>query len=261
MPKLASCQALPSPKDKITSEVISWINKSMEQTIYLYKKTHRKTGLKYLGKTVQDPFEYKGSGKKWKDHLSKHGDDIETEILFESTSNDEIREKGIYYSDLWNVIENPEWANLVREEGSGGRNPASLTEEANSKRSATLKGRTVSEEHRRKLSEANKGKNWLTDEQRRKSALKASAKLKGRTLSEEHKQRIGEAHKGKVVSKDACDKMKAAWSADRRAAQSERTRLQNASRPIITCPHCGKVGTNPGNMNRYHFDNCKLRRN
>ena len=30
-------------------------------TIYLYKKTHKVTGLQYLGKTVRDPFKYNGS--------------------------------------------------------------------------------------------------------------------------------------------------------------------------------------------------------
>lgn len=28
----------------------------------LYLKTHNKTGMKYLGQTKQDPFEYRGSG-------------------------------------------------------------------------------------------------------------------------------------------------------------------------------------------------------
>ena len=41
--------------------------------IYLYVKTHNKTGLKYLGKTEQDPFVYLGSGKRWLNHLNKHG--------------------------------------------------------------------------------------------------------------------------------------------------------------------------------------------
>jgi hypothetical protein len=37
----------------------------------LYKKTHRKTGLKYLGYTSRDPFSYTGSGKYWSRHLKK----------------------------------------------------------------------------------------------------------------------------------------------------------------------------------------------
>ena len=40
--------------------------------IYLYIKTHNVTGLKYLGKTTQDPYKYKGSGKRWTNHINKH---------------------------------------------------------------------------------------------------------------------------------------------------------------------------------------------
>ena len=88
-------------------------------TIYLYKKTHNKTGLQYLGKTVQDPFKYKGSGKYWVSHINKHGYDVTTEILKECLSNDELIQWGRYYSELWNVAYSEEWANLKPEEGQG----------------------------------------------------------------------------------------------------------------------------------------------
>ena len=87
----------------------------------LYKKTHRDTGLKYLGYTKSvDPHEYQGSGKYWSWHIEKHGYNVDTEILFETTSKQEINEKGLYYSKLWNVVESDEWANLKPESGSGG---------------------------------------------------------------------------------------------------------------------------------------------
>jgi len=41
------------------------------ELLTLYKKTHRKTGLKYLGYTSQDPFRYIGSGKYWRRHFKK----------------------------------------------------------------------------------------------------------------------------------------------------------------------------------------------
>lgn len=88
--------------------------------IYIYLKTHKKTGLKYLGKTVQDPFTYKGSGQRWHKHLAKHGNDVETQILFESTDIEQIKKQGKYYSDLWNVVEDQTFANLVPEMGDGG---------------------------------------------------------------------------------------------------------------------------------------------
>ena len=86
---------------------------------YLYKKTHQ-TGLKYLGITKQDPYKYRGSGKRWNNHLSKHGNKVDTEILFETSSKEELKHKGIHYSLLWDIVASPEWANLKIEEGDGG---------------------------------------------------------------------------------------------------------------------------------------------
>lgn len=88
-------------------------------TIYLYVKTHNKTGLKYLGKTEQEPYSYKGSGVYWMLHISKHGYDVTTEILHECSTTEELKEWGLYYSRLWNVVESNEWANLKEECGDG----------------------------------------------------------------------------------------------------------------------------------------------
>lgn len=88
--------------------------------IYLYVKTHNTTGLKYLGKTTQDPFKYLGSGTRWLNHIRHHGTDIFTQILCESDNPDYIKQQGIYYSHLWNVVKSNEWANLKLEEGDGG---------------------------------------------------------------------------------------------------------------------------------------------
>lgn len=88
-------------------------------TIYLYKKTHNKTGLQYLGKTIQDPFKYKGSGKDWKSHLTEHGRSVKTEILKECSSQEELSYWGRYYSELWDVVNSSEWANRMPETGGG----------------------------------------------------------------------------------------------------------------------------------------------
>jgi hypothetical protein len=89
-------------------------------TIYLYLKTHNKTGLKYLGKTKQNPLKYRGSGKYWVNHLKKHGNDVTTEILFKSCFPEEIKQKGLYYSNLWNIVESNTFANIKNETGDGG---------------------------------------------------------------------------------------------------------------------------------------------
>ena len=60
-------------------------------TIYLYVKTHRVTKLKYFGKTVRDPYKYRGSGKHWKAHLKVHGYDIDTTIIGEYENVEEAK--------------------------------------------------------------------------------------------------------------------------------------------------------------------------
>lgn len=95
--------------------------------IYLYVKTHNKTGLKYLGQTsASDPHKYTGSGIYWRNHLKIHGVDYKTEILIECQTKEEIKMWGIYYSNLWDIVnavnENGKkiWANMKLEEGCGG---------------------------------------------------------------------------------------------------------------------------------------------
>lgn len=90
-------------------------------TIYLYVKTHNITGLRYLGKTSNpNPSTYKGSGTLWLRHIKTHGYDVSTTILKECESNDDVKYWGTHYSELWNVVEDPMWANLKPEEGDGG---------------------------------------------------------------------------------------------------------------------------------------------
>jgi hypothetical protein len=90
-------------------------------TIYLYKKTHNLTGLKYLGKTIsKDPYKYTGSGVYWTNHLKKHGYDVTTEILKECQTETELASWGQHYSKLWNIVESSDWANLKEEAGPKG---------------------------------------------------------------------------------------------------------------------------------------------
>ena len=88
---------------------------------YLMRKTHNVTGLSYLCQTKRaDPHKYPGSGVDWRIHIKEHGFDITTEILQECHTREELRHWGIYYSELWNVVDSPSWANIIPETGSGG---------------------------------------------------------------------------------------------------------------------------------------------
>lgn len=90
------------------------------KTIYLLVKTHSTTGLKYLCQTTrQDYSKYSGSGTYWKRHLKIHGSQHTTEVIKECANREEMIRWGNYYSNLWNVVESKEWANLKPEEGNG----------------------------------------------------------------------------------------------------------------------------------------------
>lgn len=175
---------------------------------YLYKKTHNKTGLNYLGYTKSNPFDYLGSGTHWVRHISKYGNDVSTEILRECDTKEEVKKFGIYYSKLWNIVDSEEWANLKEETSDGGDVSFSKTWQETRK----------SEHFRKKQSEGAKGNtnvrgykwwyNTETKERKRskdefldpwinsfgpateESKIKVGNALKNRPKSEVHKQNM-----------------------------------------------------------------------
>lgn len=157
---------------------------------YLYTKTHNKTGLKYLGKTIQtNPHIYRGSGKDWVKHIKKHGYDVTTEILKECSSTKELREWGLYYSTLWNIVESTEWANQIPETGGGAglKLGSKRSEAAKQKISASSIGKKHSDDSKKKIRESMLGKTRGPYQKRsREHASAISAALKGKSQSEQH---------------------------------------------------------------------------
>jgi hypothetical protein len=148
--------------------------------IVLYLK-ESPLGLKYLGKCVNtDPYKYKGSGTIWRRHLKAHNisaSEIKTTILFETDDKEELKKIGLYYSALWDVVKNKEFANLIPEHGDGGNT------------GGFKKGIKFTEEHKKKLREARKKYNH-SPETNKKRAASISKVKKGVSLTEEHKQAL-----------------------------------------------------------------------
>jgi hypothetical protein len=99
---------------------------------YLYIKQHSVTGLKYFGKTTKDdPVQYLGSGKYWKRHIKKHGEEFVETIWYELfTSVDSLVKYAKEFSCENNIVESDEWANLKLENGlDGGMEKGWWTEE------------------------------------------------------------------------------------------------------------------------------------
>jgi hypothetical protein len=128
-------------------------------TIYtLYVKTHRKTGLKYLGQTSKDPFKYKGSGKDWLPHLKEFGDDVHTDIILQTTDRSHRNNLGRYYSNLWHIVTSSDdfgnkiWANRIPETGGGG-DPEMISRKLKGKKKPPR-----TKEHSEKIASARRGK-------------------------------------------------------------------------------------------------------
>lgn len=160
-------------------------NNKGSNMFYLYKKTHNITGLKYLGQTtLKDPYTYPGSGVYWSSHLRIHGNDCTTEILKECSTKEELVYWGRYYSNLWDIVNDDQWANLIEEKGTGGDNSSCWTEDSKVKNKAArdswnshIKGKSYDEIHG--IEKSNQIKR------------KQSAKLKNKklTLSSKERQR------------------------------------------------------------------------
>lgn len=147
---------------------------------YLMIKTHDITGLKYLCQTKRKtPHKYLGSGKYWRLHLEKHGHSHTTEILRECHSKEEVTEWGLHYSNLWNVVENDEWANLIPESGNGGNTGIPWN-----------KNKVMNEKYRDRLREAVLKRTPETKAKMIQNGKDSFKKMMAVMTPEQHKERI-----------------------------------------------------------------------
>lgn len=226
-------------------------------TIYLYIKTHRITGMRYFGKTKDDPYKYKGSGKYWKRHISTHGYDCETEIIRECQTNSEVAEWGKYYSALWNIVESDNWANLKPEGGDGGETPGSSKRmsEMRKGKAPWNKGipQTSEMKELNRLAHLGKVTSEHTKEKQRKYNM-------GRKMSEQAKANMRLAQAGKVITEEQKNKIRFARAKQVIALHSDLAKKKMSetalARPVLTCPQCSATGKG-GVMYKWHFANCK----
>jgi hypothetical protein len=222
--------------------------------IYLYLKTHNKTGKKYLGKTISNPYDYSGSGKIWKHHLKKHGNDVTTKVLFESEDKTEIKKMGIYYSNLWNIVDSSNFCNLIPEQCDGGSMPWS--KESRDKLSKTMTGRKC--ENRKLYSE---------EEKKKRSSIRKKFLEDPDHYNDLLNQMKEHCHTPEATEKKSKKMSKKKWF------NNGDIQIRSESCPgpewiegrlgyvlsAVKCPHCGKEGGSSA-MKRWHFDNCKLKK-
>ena len=201
---------------------------------YLYVKTHRITGLNYLGYTSKlDPHEYAGSGTRWNLHLKKHGYLYDTKILNRCISKSAIRAWGLFYSRLWSVVNSKKWANLKEENGDGG----GCVGEVNG-----MYGKTH------------------TDAVKTKLGKEASLRFKGKSYEELYGKDKADLLKKKrsdnLKGKDNAGSSNPMYGKKQSDSTKELQSIRAKNRPKSECPHCNKFFA-PSPFARHHGNNCK----
>jgi hypothetical protein len=163
---------------------------------YIYKCTHPYTGKIYIGKRERNKLDkaYYGSGKLWGEAIE--GIDkslISREILAWGSTRKELNELEIFYIKKFDST-NPEVGYNLHKGGQGGNslNDFAAWSTLHKGEKNGRFGKPVSEETRRKIGEANKGK-VRTEE----TKLHISDSLKGVKKSVECRKNMSKSGKGK----------------------------------------------------------------
>jgi len=206
--------------------------KELKMSYKLYVKTHNVTGLKYLGFTAkEDAHRYTGSGFHWKKHLKVHGKDYSTEIILETDDLQEIRQQGMYFSHLWDVVKSSHWANEKPESGPGVIHTQKMVEKQleTKRRNGTLNVNNHETIQKAKLTRIKNNSTLANPDILRKSL---ETKIKNGTLN---------------------------TNTDETKAKAKSTKLSkgiiNGKNPDVGCIHCRRI-VSKGNFSRWHGEKC-----
>jgi len=212
--------------------------------IYLYVKRHKITGLKYFGKTIQNPWIYPGSGKYWNRHLKVHENNVETIEVWGFDDQILCCEFAQKYSKLHNIVESKDWANLIPETGTDGGFTTSREQQKKIWENSALREKHHNSikrswtEKRKVIASNNTSEQW----KRQDKSLIAEKMVK----TKKEKYPDGNPNVGVYVrTEEIKHKMK--------LAAKERDLIK------IVCEQCSKE-SNRSNYARWHGSNCKTLR-
>jgi hypothetical protein len=200
---------------------------SIFKPTYLYLKEHKITKLLYFGKTTRNPLHYNGSGKYWKKHLKKHGNQINTIWYKLFDDEKELIEYAVKYSNENNIVASSLYANCREENGIDGKPPGAaghiFTEEQKIHMSKAQKNRWNDPIHKdimikkhlerwkdnetlKKYYSIKHAETWNEEMKAHQSQVMmghiGSKKLLGISKSEEHKEKIRQSLRGKPKSEE-----------------------------------------------------------
>jgi hypothetical protein len=244
--------------------------------VILYHKRHKITGLNYFGKTTRsDPYSYLGSGKRWINHLKKHGKDIETIAIWEFENMCECTEFALTFSRENNIVESSNWANLTEENGKDGLTSAAaskMNRERVEKGTHHLLGGKVT--RTQLLNGTHPSQNEKSKEKIREKTIRQIAEGNhaftgeaGSILSKKVQQQriangthhlLGSSHSFRALSKGIHPSQNLISIEKQRIAAARRIEQGiHPSQTLWACEVCGKAGKGKSNMAQHKNKFCK----
>ena len=267
---------------------------------YTYIIVNKNTQMKYIGVRScsclpENDSDYMGSSKILIEELQKNPEAFTKTIIDTFPTREIANANEQWLHETYDVARNPKFYNLciapkkfnmcgrthseeVRKKISKGNKDKKLSEKTKKKISNSMLGekhhyygKSLSEEHRKKLSDSKKGKKKppFTEEHKRNISESKSGEKHpnyGKNRSDATKRKISNSQKGEnnpFFGKKHSSESKKKMS----ETQKGRKHLEETKKKIgesnkgklhkrITCPYCNKTGGN-NNMKRWHFDNCR----
>lgn len=194
--------------------------KTANYSIYMHITPNNK---RYIGITCQDPKKRWGNGNNYSKQpyfsnaIKKFGwNNIKHEVLFTGLTKEEAEQKERELIAFYNSADRRYGYNI----DLGGKSKGRCSEETRKKISEAQKGKKPSEYMLQRAKEVNTGK-ICSEETKRKISL---AQI-GKVVSVETRTKISNSHKGKKLSdahrKNISDKVKQSWTTERRQKMSE----------------------------------------
>lgn len=190
----------------------------------------------YVGQTTKiNSKNYFGSGDYLKAAIKKYGkENFKREIIDSASSLQDLNEKEIFWISKLNT-QVPNGYNI--EPGGGGTLKSEFTRK---KMSDALKGKKLSEEHKKAIRDG-----WEKAIELRE---KFSKLYTGITLSKERKEAISKGQIGKLIKQETKDKIRNTMIGKNSGKQR-----------TLQCIYCNKIG-GVSAMSRHHFNNCKFKK-
>lgn len=213
---------------------------------FVYITTNLINGKQYIGSTIGHDKNYIGGGTYFNKAVKKYGkNNFKQDVLQECETIEQARLLEAFYINKFNTLK-PSGYNILKDGGMGLSDSwGNHTNETKQKISKKMKGKKLSKEHIKILSEKRMGKKISE-----KTKQKISDSLKGRILTYEHIINMSKSKKGRILSEETKNKIRK--SLEGHAVSDEtKQKIKNKNKGKTLSPeHKKKIGESVRNSKK-----------